>query len=302
MAHARRPRRAHDGGKAVEINHVGVSGGKDSAATLLWMLHDSGYDRSTIRASFTDTGNEHPLTLAYVEYLSREVFPIEVLHPTKSFLELAKAKQRFPSARARFCTTFLKMEPSRLHVQQWLEAGDEVLLHAGVRRDESDARKGLAMQAYDPYYDCDVLRPIIDWNTEQVFAYLEKHGVRRNPLYEMGMERVGCYPCIFSRKSEVRVIAEHFPERIDELRGWEKAVAEVSSRGAATFFAPSKVPRMQRSGEYTTKDGNTVYLAMIDDVVRWSRTDKGGVQGMLFGDEELEEATFSCPSMLGMCE
>lgn len=44
------------------IYHVGVSGGKDSGAVLLWMVHKSGIPREKINATFCDTGNEHERT------------------------------------------------------------------------------------------------------------------------------------------------------------------------------------------------------------------------------------------------
>jgi hypothetical protein len=39
------------------INHCGCSGGKDSTALLLWMVHESGYHLESIRPTFCDTGN-----------------------------------------------------------------------------------------------------------------------------------------------------------------------------------------------------------------------------------------------------
>jgi 3'-phosphoadenosine 5'-phosphosulfate sulfotransferase (PAPS reductase)/FAD synthetase len=54
----------------VSIKHViSVSGGKDSLATLLIAIARFGRDR--IIAIFCDTGNEHELTYAYLDYLER---------------------------------------------------------------------------------------------------------------------------------------------------------------------------------------------------------------------------------------
>lgn len=59
-----------------EHNVVSVSGGKDSTALLLLALERGA---ENMQAVFADTGNEHPTTYQYLEYLDREVFPIRVV-------------------------------------------------------------------------------------------------------------------------------------------------------------------------------------------------------------------------------
>jgi hypothetical protein len=87
------------------------------------------------------------------------------------------------------------------------------------------------------------------------------------------MSRVGCWPCIFSRKSEIRLLAELDPKRIDELRELEMEISalrrtrNVATPGrykhtAATFFM--SIDRKQPNG--------------IDSVVEWSKTARGGRQ------------------------
>ncbi|MCZ4150195.1 hypothetical protein BZG21_38055, partial [Escherichia coli] len=48
------------------MNIVSISGGKDSAATLLLALEQN---VSNLLAVFADTGNEHEITYEYVRYL-----------------------------------------------------------------------------------------------------------------------------------------------------------------------------------------------------------------------------------------
>lgn len=62
------------------IYHVGISGGKDSGAVLLWLVHESGIPRHQINATFCDTGNEHEHTYEQVRILHEQVHPIETLH------------------------------------------------------------------------------------------------------------------------------------------------------------------------------------------------------------------------------
>lgn len=99
---------------------------------------------------------------------------------------------------------------------------------------------------------------------------------RLDELYTLGFDRVGCAPCINSKKSDVLAWAQRFPEMIDKVRVWEKRVGR-------SFFAPM-VPGME--------------INWIDDVVRWSKTVHGGKQFSLLVLEERP----ACESQYGLCE
>lgn len=279
------------------INHIGISGGKDSTALLLWAVHESGYDRASLRVSFCDTGNELAQTYDHVRLLSERVHPVEWLTPQRDFYALAEHKHRFPSVKARFCTTDLKMEPSRRYVYGLLDEGHEVLLHTGVRLGEKRMFGDIKEREFDAWYGLPIYRPLFSWSLDDVWAIHERYDIPRNPLYAMGMKRVGCAPCIMSSKKEIHRMSKLFPERIDRIREAENAAA---ARGhVATFFANDKVPECQRTGgEFHAKNGKVFQIATIDDVVRWSRTSRGGLQGELDFEDELT----TCAQRSGLCE
>ena len=112
--------------------HIGVSGGKDSTATLLWYIYESGLPLDKLHVSFCDTGNEDNITYDYIEMLSWHVYPIEKIRGDDNFYHLAQRKGRFPARKAQFCTQFLKIIPSREHVLNlMLEYGDCLLVWLG---------------------------------------------------------------------------------------------------------------------------------------------------------------------------
>lgn len=224
---------------------------------------------------------------------------IKTLVPTGNpFLDLCLWKGRFPSTKARFCTQELKHVPLSEYTDSF--PGTTVSWQ-GVRADESHARKDL------PMYDVEmgswepkptgklIYRPIIHWTAADCFTQHKRFGVKHNPLYEMGMGRVGCMPCIHARKGELRNIALRFPEEIDRVREWEALVCKVSKRGTSTLMTmgvnhPDAVP-----GEpYNVTHG-------IDRMVSWASTLRGGVvQDPEYSKEA--EAPLTCSSIYGLCE
>ncbi len=288
------------------VNYCGLSGGKDSARVMLWLIHESGLPRESMRFTFCDTGNEHQFTYDHVVLLSRYVVehgcaPVVTLHPERDFYELAKWKKRFPSRKARFCTQFLKVIPSREDVQKLIWAGHEVIVHSGVRSGESPDRAKLVEREFSDMFGCEVNRPILRETLADVIAAHAKYGLPLNPLYGYGCTRVGCFPCINSKKSEIKLISIHFPERIDMLEAQEGKFGG-ETNDISTFFARKTVPLRFRSKTVQTRKG-PMKVATIRDVVRWSHTGKRAreKQPYLLADFD-DDATLVCPSGSGMCE
>jgi len=167
----------------------------------------------------------------------------------------------------------------------------DVLIHSGVRWAESRDRAMLPREGFDDGFGTMVRRPIVDWSYEQVVAYHQRFGMPMNPLYQYGASRVGCFPCINSVKHEIRAIAEHFPERIIQIREQEHELG-------STFFARNTTPERYRSLLVETKRG-PMKVPTIDDVVEWSQTAQGGKAQ---GPKLFDYAGLACPSGAGMCE
>jgi 3'-phosphoadenosine 5'-phosphosulfate sulfotransferase (PAPS reductase)/FAD synthetase len=80
-------------GDAVSIIHVvSVSGGKDSAATLLIAIKRFGLHR--VQAIFCDTGNEHEAVYEYLDYLE-QTLNIRINRLSSSFDDEIAAKRRY---------------------------------------------------------------------------------------------------------------------------------------------------------------------------------------------------------------
>lgn len=257
--------------KTNTVFHIGISGGKDSTAVLLWMLHEAGIAREKLRVTFCDTGNEHDWTYAHVRLLNDTVHPVTTLKPELAFFPLALHKHRFPSAKARFCTEYLKIYPTEDHIRRLKYCGLEPIAVSGVRAEESEKRSHLAEWDFSGNLFCMQWRPLIRWTLEDVLEIHKRYSVPLNPLYSIGAMRVGCWPCIMSRKSEIRTIALKFPERIDEIRAAEQEFERTYGR-YSSFFPATTVPERFRTKPFQCEDGTWIKVASIDDVVRWSLT------------------------------
>lgn len=317
---------------------VGISGGKDSTALLLHLVFESGISRDRILPVFMDTGNEDPLTYAYVDLLAGVVGPIVRIVPPRNFWELAAHKQRFPGVKSRFCTQLLKIHPSQFFGAQLADLGVNSAKAVGVRNAEGAASNDRG-SAEEWDHDCFVLpgdperrpyvlpiwRPIVSWSDDQVWAIhrrcidfdqwlamlqadpklsadhkrliadkaRDRGNLPANPLYFMGAARVGCFPCIMSRKQEIRAMARFRPERIEEIEREEERID-------STFFGPRFVPDSHKSKKVLVSDGRIVGVPTIRDVVRWSRTRRGGRQYEF--DFDLYDDAGSACRVGGHCE
>lgn len=262
---------------------ISVSGGKDSTALALWAKENL----KDFTPVFCDTHWEHEITYAYLGYLNDKLFEgkLEIVSSNKykSFQEMCIKKKRVPSTMARFCTEELKLKPMKKFIEQFLP---NVEIYVGVRADESFSRSKLPERAFADYYGCDMIRPLIKWSAEDCFDIMKKHNIEPNPLYKMGMKRVGCMPCIMVSKPELKNILNQFPEVVAKIAAIEKQLGR-------TFFPPKFIP-----DRYCSKrDEKTgVPICFIEDVVKYVRDDPDQIK--MFDEPEGE----SCMSYYSICE
>lgn len=243
-----------------------ISGGKDSTAMAL-LLKEVEIPFVSVHL---DTGWEHALTDAYVrEYLPGVVGPIEILRRDRGgMVSLVKEQAGFPGGNQRFCTRELKIRP----MQRYLNAMEsEPINTVGIRGGESFKRSLMPEWEESETFRCLVWRPIKPWSEEDVFAMHHRHGVKLNPLYGMGAGRVGCWPCVYARKAEIRMLADLDPERVALLRKLEEAVQTARDdrnvrRGKA------------EGGVQPTWFAHKLADWPIDEVIAWSRSELSATQ------------------------
>jgi 3'-phosphoadenosine 5'-phosphosulfate sulfotransferase (PAPS reductase)/FAD synthetase len=250
-----------------------ISGGKDSAALSLW-FKEQGIEHERV---FMDTGWEHPLTYEYLrEELTKAIGPIIEIKAKRQMEELVRHKGLFPSKLMRFCTMELKVKPMKVWLDDYRDDHADVVSAVGIRAEESRARANMSEWEWSQMFDCEIWRPIINWKLQDVVDIHKRHGLAPNPLYLKGAERVGCWPCMYARKAEIKLMADIDPGRIDKIRELESYVTlRVKERQEA------KGNTVDRDHSWFREKGGRGFRP-IDEVVKWSRTADGGRQFELF--------------------
>lgn len=277
-----------------------VSGGKDSAAMSLY-LHELGIDHDRV---FLDTSWESPITYEYLRgELQRVLGPITWISGPRSMEDLIRHKGMFPGRRVRFCTQFLKVFPMANYLRERINAGEDVVNAVGIRAAESIARSQMSEWEWQDNFDSEVWRPLLRWSEQDVIDIHHRHGLRPNPLYLLGATRVGCWPCIFARKSEIRLVADTDPARIVRLRVLEDEVAITARARAARDGRELPNPPtwfqnpVSRPGPDGHRDGS---CWPIDRVVDWSRS--AGRGPSMSQDEFLFSAQLDGCMRWGLCD
>lgn len=190
--------------------NVSFSGGKDSTAVL-----NLARKAGVTKAFFIDTGIEFPETIRFIEEQG-----VEIIRKGGDFFQAAQ-KAGPPGKDNRWCCKLLKLNPLKIYLS---ETGACVTIQ-GNRWYESWNRAGLDETSQNPANPLQLnISPIRSWRAFEVFLYLWWQNIPINPLYEQGIERIGCYLCPAMLESEYHAIEKTHPdlkERWDTfLRSW----------------------------------------------------------------------------------
>ena len=147
------------------------------------------------KAFFIDTGIELPET---VEFAASQ--GVEIIRNDTDFFQ-AVEEAGPPGKDHRWCCRLLKLQP----LKDYLATVGPCITIQGNRWYESWNRADLDETSQNPANPLQLnVSPIRNWRALEVFLYLWWREVPMNPLYEMGLERVGCYLCPAVLESEMR--------------------------------------------------------------------------------------------------
>jgi phosphoadenosine phosphosulfate reductase len=188
------------------VNHFGIdqvvmssSFGAESAVLLHMVTRVS----PRIKVIFVNTGYLFPETHAHMEDLRKRLDlniwtyrtrndPIAYLHQAGE--ENPKWRKDIES-----CCAANKIEPfhramAELKPSAWFR---------GIRRDQSESRRNAKFIHWHDRHGCDAVSPLLNLGRREIHAYLKKHDLPYNPLFDKGYASIGCNPLSCTRPIQI---------------------------------------------------------------------------------------------------
>jgi 3'-phosphoadenosine 5'-phosphosulfate sulfotransferase (PAPS reductase)/FAD synthetase len=152
-------------------------------------------------------------------------------------LDYVRKRGKWPSAKARYCTSDFKRGPvrtlfTRLAAESrraGLTRRVRILNCMGLRAEESPARAKLLpfrldRGASNGRRTVHTWLPIHGLTTAQVWQRIREGGLETHPAYRLGMPRLSCVLCVFSPKNALMLAGKHNPELLKEYVAVEQAI------------------------------------------------------------------------------
>jgi phosphoadenosine phosphosulfate reductase len=220
---------------------VSYSGGKDSLVTLLITLK-AGLRLPLI---FADTGLEFPETIDNVLKVSKMFdLPLIVESGNSGFWEGFEL-QGPPAVDFRWCCKACKLTPVKTLIEnEWGEA----ISFIGQRKFESAKRMQSPRVWRNRNVSCQIsAAPIQHWTAMHDWLYLFREKAPYNPLYELGLDRIGCFMCPSSDIACMKDIEARYPELWTD---WERKLkAWGDANGKSPEWAAKGLWRIRETNE-----------------------------------------------------
>ena len=204
---------------------VSFSGGKDSLVVL--DLAVSSLVHKPFTAVFLNTGIDYPETIEFARnYCEERQIPFKEMDAGNDFWDTLKEKDH-PTKDSRWCCKVCKLNSSNR-----LADGKEHLSLDGKRRHESFMRSKIPTMDTNPNVEGQLnIFPIRDWRAIEVWLYIHWRQLPYNPLYDNGLERIGCWMCPAAFQAEYERMKEIHPELADK---WETYLSKWAKRNGVS--------------------------------------------------------------------
>lgn len=197
------------------VNH---SGGKDSQAMMI-KIRDLVPAEQILVIHADLPGADWPGTWDHVVETT-EGYRVEQVVAGKTFFDMVRSRQMWPSPQYRQCTSDLKRGPIEKAIRGFIRENGLsglVVNCMGLRAEESCMRakaeefrfNARNSKAGREWYDW---LPIHDMSTEEVFSTINAAGEEPHWAYKEGMERLSCIFCIMASKKDLCTAARLMPK------------------------------------------------------------------------------------------
>ena len=274
------------------------SGGKDSQVVL--DLVTRAIPPTVFEVIYSDTGYELPPSLDLYEEVQRyygERFPELKFSIARNHEKVINYWDKIgsPSDSHRWCCSVMKTVPlyRTLKIEDNKQA--KVLAFEGVRAEESVKRNTYNRIGKGVKHSFVInSRPILNWNTTEIFLYLLQYSLPINQAYRLGKPRVGCIFCPFGSPWDDMIVNRCYSEQLKPFLSRIEATVEKRKIPNAEEYIKERRWKLRASGtnlsnktEVRIKSTSTEFKAIIANpqkkIIDWLPT-IGKISGSFKGD------------------
>lgn len=246
------------------------SGGKDSQVVL--DLCTRAIPPTDFEVIYSDTGYELPPSLALykdVEAYYKQKFPSLRFLTARNHESVLNYWDRIgtPSDNHRWCCSVMKTVPLYRKLMEGTDKKQKFLAFEGVRAEESTSRSEYNRIGKGVKHKFVVnARPILNWNTTEVFLYLLEHNLHINSAYRVGKPRVGCILCPFGSPWDDMVVNNCYPENLKPFLTRIERSAESRKIPNKTEYIAERRWKLRSSGKFSE---TTTSVTFVSDNNKW---------------------------------
>lgn len=247
------------------------SGGKDSQVVL--DLVTRAIPPTAFEVIYSDTGYELPPSLDLYEEVKQyygKRFPALRFTTTRNHESVLNYWDKIgtPSDTHRWCCSVMKTAPLYRSLKVEGNKQARVLAFEGVRAEESARRSNYNRIGKGVKHSFVInARPILNWNTTEIFLYLLFHSLPINPAYRVGKPRVGCILCPFGSPWDDMIVNKVYHDNLTPfLSRIEEIVAKRKIPNAGEYLRDRKW-KLRSSG---TNVGNPTFVKIKNSTNEFS--------------------------------
>lgn len=231
------------------------SGGKDSQVVL--DLCTRAIPPTEFEVIYSDTGYELPPSLELykdVEQYYHQKFPALKFSMARNHESVLNYWDKIgtPSDNHRWCCSVMKTVPLYRMLRSDKLKNTKFLAFEGVRAEESTKRSEYNRLGKGVKHNFVInARPILRWNTTEVFLYLFRYNLPINGAYRVGKPRVGCVLCPFGSPWDDMIVNRCYHDKLHPFISRIEEIVDSRNIPNKEEYIADRRWKLRSSGKFT---------------------------------------------------